>query len=206
MNEMNRTTTYEIVEVKFKRIEKGTRHYWVFDDPWVEAGISHETWITDSSFVDMDGNPKPVEPAIELQYGRCFDYVEFAEDWHGLYFNPIGEGFSDRAQSTLNWELETTSVKDTFEDWIPDLRAMAEFLLTEKARQEFRTQEHDEICFLTLWQIDHTTEYWGEGHEDFVDWRLIGHLDQIKLKALANSINLEILTEELKKVEVKQNV
>lgn len=173
----------EIVQVTYKRVPKDTREVMCFDD-YVEAGTSYEDWSEELVLYDWRNNVIAKWPEKEGDPGwNEAIYTDYQEDWHGLQFTCVGQmvgldGYQPNAG--LAFEVQTVGPSDVFEDWLKDLRQIGERLLRDDAAEEYRPEhEHNDICFLTLWEYEVSGDaYWGDVD---IDYNLVGLIDPNRL-------------------------
>jgi hypothetical protein len=162
---------HEVVQVTYRREQKGSRvMVGMLDKYHIET---LPDWTPTTVYRWMD-DQEPVQPTPKAE--RIGDYyAELPEDWYGLSFIAVGEGF-DGWTGGLADCMDSSGAHDTFADWQEDLRQLGDQILDEFQAKYDRPE--NECTFLTVWSFEGTKDYDGEW--DFT-WDLIGLLDTKRL-------------------------
>ena len=187
-------THTELVAVTYRRVKAGEREPDHFCDYPIEKP-NHENWDWENLPL-YDWADKLVaknERELSAEY-RQMVYIDLPEDWHGLSFEFVGQLF-DGQELGLSIECANTGVREVFEKWADELRAIGNQLLDEEIARimledygrnpsKVNGEMPKQVTFLTAWTYTVTVSRDWESNECDTDWKLLGRVDLSNIQSL----------------------
>lgn len=163
----------EVVQVHYRKVDKFQRDVCDFDS-WMEVGISWEDWPNEVKYYagpfDLALPGYPMKEG-DLGFTQLI-YVDFQEEWAGIQIQAFSE-------SGIYHEIEGSTPRDVFEDFLPILKTEGERVLAEYNKSFGPDDHRQEANFLALFSFTSSQDYDGEWSTE-VDY--VGIIDQKNLK------------------------
>lgn len=148
-------------------------------------------WSTKFGNYSWETEPQtePVKPSdLQSAFWGKFQMPEdiyFTADNCRFSFRTFGQGTSDEWSNPFDWLIDAMDIDEIFQDWLPDLKKLALFILGESNKKKFKKFPQEKpsnyVNFVTAWRYWVSKFHGINGVEYEEEWELIGAVNLEKM-------------------------